>query len=58
MHLLAYGAATQDGVGGVQVDVGQVSARHPRTGISRAEPLSSLRVFWTSSPRRGPIRWL
>lgn len=33
VHLLAYGAATQDGVGGVQADVGQVSPAPPEGDV-------------------------
>ncbi|MFJ7266710.1 hypothetical protein ACIQV3_08585 [Streptomyces sp. NPDC099050] len=39
VHLLAHGAATQDGIGGVHVDVGQVSAAPPDRDVSHGAPL-------------------
>lgn len=39
VHLLAYGAAPQDGVGGVQVDVGQVSPAPPDGDVPDGDPL-------------------
>lgn len=57
VHVLAHGSAMQDAVGGVRIDVGQVSAAPP-DGESPTVPISSPTVSWTHSSRRGPIRWL
>ncbi|MGW2583865.1 hypothetical protein ACWCYZ_21450 [Streptomyces virginiae] len=50
VHLLAYGAATQDGGGGVRVDVGQVSPAAPDGDIPDGAPLLASGLLDEFSP--------